>query len=98
MSLCSNPLAIGRNRLTTLSNPVRHASAFSRCSRHLPNPRKTHPAATRAALVAGIEDGKKEFAAFKKSQIDTHKVTSADFFGIRESLKNNYLYRYAGAR
>ena len=28
------------------------------------------------------------------SQIDTHAVTSSQFFGTREELKNNYLYRF----
>ena len=50
------------------------------------------------ALQAGIDDGKAEFAAFKKTEIDTHKVSSGDLFGSREHLNNNYLYRYAGAR
>jgi hypothetical protein len=45
----------------------------------------------------GIADGKAEFAAFKKAKIDTHLVTSGEFFGTREHLKNNYLYRYVGA-
>jgi hypothetical protein len=55
-------------------------------------------AADRAALVGGIEDAKKEFASFKAAKIDTHEVKSSDFFGTREFLKNNYLYRFAGAR
>lgn len=50
------------------------------------------------ALQAGIDDGKAEFAQFKHSHIDTHKVTSGDLFGSRAHLNNNYLYRYAGAR
>ena len=28
------------------------------------------------------------------SQINTHAVTSSQFFGTREELKNNYLYRF----
>lgn len=51
----------------------------------------------RQALEDGIADAKAEFAAFKKTKVDTHKVTSGDFFGTREHLKDNYLYRYAGA-
>jgi hypothetical protein len=50
-----------------------------------------------AALQAGINDGKAEFAAFKTAKIDTHQVTSGDFFGTRQHLNNNYLYRYVGA-
>lgn len=49
------------------------------------------------ALEAGIADGKAEFAAFKRARVDTHEVTSGDLFGTREHLKNNYMYRYAGA-
>lgn len=49
------------------------------------------------ALQAGIADGKAEFAAFKKAKVDTHAITSGDLFGSRKHLKNNYLYRYAGA-
>ncbi|TFF14386.1 DUF1254 domain-containing protein [Pseudomonas sp. BCA14] len=51
----------------------------------------------RKALEDGIADGKAEFAAFKKDKIDTHQVSSGDLFGSRDRLKNNYLYRYAGA-
>lgn len=51
----------------------------------------------RKALDDGISDAKAEFAAFKKDQVDTHQVVSGDFFGTRDHLNNNYLYRYAGA-
>lgn len=51
----------------------------------------------RKALEDGIADGRAEFAAFKKDKVDTHQVTSSDLFGSRDRLKNNYLYRYAGA-
>jgi hypothetical protein len=54
--------------------------------------------ARRAALVGGIADGAEIFASFKRTDIDTHKITSADFFGTRAHLKNNYLYRFCGAR
>ena len=33
----------------------------------------------------------------EKQKIDTGEVTSGDVFGTREYLKNNYLYRMAGA-
>lgn len=52
----------------------------------------------RQALQDGIADGMKEFADFKAAEIDTKKVHSSDFFGTRAYLKNNYLYRYAGAK
>ncbi|WP_338580697.1 DUF1254 domain-containing protein [Pseudomonas sp. MAG733B] len=51
----------------------------------------------RKALEDGISDAKAEFAGFKKTRVDTHEVTSGDFFGTRDHLKGNYLYRYAGA-
>ena len=51
----------------------------------------------RQALEDGIADAKSEFATFKKSRIDTHEVSSGDFFGSRDHLAGNYLYRYAGA-
>jgi hypothetical protein len=51
----------------------------------------------RKALEDGISDAKAEFAEFKKSKVDTHEITSGDFFGTRDHLKGNYLYRYAGA-
>jgi hypothetical protein len=54
--------------------------------------------AMKAAIEGGIADGKARFAAFKRSDIDTRKITSSDFFGTRKSLKNNYLYRFSGAR
>ncbi|MBV7261846.1 DUF1254 domain-containing protein [Photobacterium sp. WH24] len=50
-----------------------------------------------SALQDGMNDGRKKFATFKKDYIDNHKVTSGDFFGTREQLKNQYLYRYSGA-
>jgi len=51
----------------------------------------------RQAVSDGMADAWKEFAEFKKTSIDTGKVTSADAFGTRQFLKNNYLYRMAGA-
>ena len=58
---------------------------------------KTLTAEQRKALDDGIADAKAEFAAFKKDKVDTHQITSGDFFGTRDHLNNNYLYRYAGA-
>ena len=51
----------------------------------------------RKALEEGIADARAEFSAFKKDKIDTHQVSSGELFGSRDRLKNNYLYRYAGA-
>lgn len=52
---------------------------------------------TQQALKAGMADAWAEFAAFKTRDIDTGKVKSGDLFGTREYLRNNYLYRMAGA-
>ena len=49
------------------------------------------------AVKAGVGDAWAKFAAFKSSEIDTLKATSADVFGTRAYLKNNYIYRMAGA-
>ncbi|MBB2992609.1 hypothetical protein FHR72_004110 [Mycolicibacterium iranicum] len=51
----------------------------------------------RAAVEGGMADAWAEFDTFKKTEIDTGKVTSAQLFGTREDLKGNYLYRMAGA-
>jgi hypothetical protein len=48
-------------------------------------------------VAEGMADAWKKFAEFKRTDIDTRKVGSADVFGVREYLKNNYLYRMAGA-
>lgn len=50
------------------------------------------------ALQNGIKDGVGEFETFQKTRVDTRQVSTADMFGTREHLKNNYLYRYAAAR
>jgi hypothetical protein len=55
------------------------------------------PPEIKKAIGEGMADGWKEFAELKRSQIDTRKIGSADVFGTREYLKNNYLYRMAGA-
>jgi len=49
------------------------------------------------AMEQGMADGLKEYDDFKRTEVDTGKVTSGDFFGTREYLKNNYLYRMAAA-
>ncbi|RJF94245.1 DUF1254 domain-containing protein [Sphingomonas cavernae] len=45
----------------------------------------------RAAVEAGIADAWREYAALPS------QLQSSDFFGARETLRNNYLYRMAGA-
>jgi hypothetical protein len=49
------------------------------------------------ALTDGIADAWRTFTEFKESELDTGGVASGDCFGNREFLKNNYLYRMAGA-
>lgn len=51
----------------------------------------------RAAIEGGMADGNAKLDAFKKNEIDTGKVTSAQLFGTRQELGDNYLYRMAGA-
>jgi len=53
---------------------------------------------TRQALLDGIKDADADFAQFKKTRVDTQAISSSDLFGTREFLKNNYLYRFAGAK
>lgn len=49
------------------------------------------------AVAAGMADAWKTFAEYKATVIDTGKQTSADGFGTREFLKNDYLKRMASA-
>jgi hypothetical protein len=49
------------------------------------------------AIEQGVADAWKEYDDFKRTQIDTGKVTSGDMLGSREALHNNYLYRMGGA-
>jgi hypothetical protein len=51
----------------------------------------------RQAVADGMADAWKKLDEFQKTSISTGKVASGDLFGTRESLKNNYLYRFAGA-
>jgi hypothetical protein len=51
----------------------------------------------RRAVEDGMADAWKEFAEFKKTQIDTGERSSADGFGTREFLRNDYLARMSSA-
>lgn len=51
----------------------------------------------REAIAGGVADAWKQLEAFIDHELNTGKVTSGDVFGTREYLKNNYLYRMAGA-
>ncbi len=44
-----------------------------------------------------MADASKEFAEFKKTQVDTGKRTAADGFGTREYLKNHHFGRMSSA-
>ncbi len=48
------------------------------------------------AIEGGIADAWADFGSLRK-QVELGKVTAGDVFGTREYLKNNYLYRMAGA-
>jgi hypothetical protein len=52
---------------------------------------------TRNAIEAGMADAWAEFESYKKSDIDTGKVSSADGFGTRAFLDGRYLDRMASA-
>ena len=54
------------------------------------------PPETREAIGQGIADAWADFAALKK-RAESGEVGTADTFGTREHLKNNYLYRMAAA-
>jgi hypothetical protein len=51
----------------------------------------------KTAIGQGMADAWAELANLEKQKIDTGEVTSGDLFGTRKYLKNNYLYRMAGA-
>ncbi|MGH8245666.1 MAG: DUF1214 domain-containing protein, partial [Gammaproteobacteria bacterium] len=51
----------------------------------------------RKALEDGMADGWKAFNEFKTTQVDTGKSSSADAFGTRAYLKNDYMRRMSAA-
>jgi hypothetical protein len=51
----------------------------------------------RAAIEGGMADAWKDFEDYKKTQLDTGKVTSADGFGTREHLNGNFMSRMSAA-
>lgn len=51
----------------------------------------------RQAVTEGMADAWATFARFKSEEVDTGKRTSADGFGTREFLKNDYLGRMSSA-
>ncbi len=50
-----------------------------------------------AAVEAGMADAWATFKNYKETEVDTGKASSADGFGTRAFLKNNYLVRMSGA-
>jgi hypothetical protein len=55
------------------------------------------PPEMRKALLDGMADAWAAFNVFKENELDTGKRTSADGFGTRAYLKNDYLARMSGA-
>jgi len=55
------------------------------------------PPELKKAITDGMADAWKDMDAFQKNSIATGKVSSGDLFGSRESLRNQYFYRFAGA-
>jgi len=51
----------------------------------------------RSAFEGGIADAWTEFTTLLTEKVNTGQVTSADVFGTRAALKDNYLYRMAAA-
>jgi hypothetical protein len=51
----------------------------------------------RKAVEDGMADAWKAFAEHKATEVDTGKESSADSFGTREFLKNNYMRRLSAA-
>ena len=52
----------------------------------------------KTAVSQGMADAWADLANLEKTEINTGKVTMSDVFGTRAFLKNNYLYRMAGAK
>jgi hypothetical protein len=52
---------------------------------------------TQQAITDGVADTKADVEGMMK-RINSDQVSSSDFFGTREFLKNNYLYRFIGAK
>src|SRR6185369_13039047 len=55
------------------------------------------PPGIKSAMEQGMADAWAEFDKLQKEKIDAGEVTTSELFGTRDYLKNNYLYRMAGA-
>lgn len=78
------------------------AALMERFARHgigpgLPFEAGRMPEEQQTAASMGIAEAWRAFASFKKDQIDTGRMSSADGFGTREFLGNNYLVRMSSA-
>jgi hypothetical protein len=51
----------------------------------------------RTAIEGGMADAWAQFTTLQNDKINTGQVTAGDLFGTRDYLKDNYLYRMAGA-
>jgi hypothetical protein len=58
---------------------------------------KALPPEINKAVEEGMADGWKAFDEFMTTKVYTRKVSSADAFGTREHLKNDYMFRLAAA-
>jgi hypothetical protein len=58
---------------------------------------KNFPPEIQQAINDGIKDSQADLDTVMK-KINTDAVSSGDMFGARDFLKDNYLYRYAGAK
>ncbi len=58
---------------------------------------RTFPPDIQKAITDGMADGWAAFKEHKETMVDTGKVSSADSFGTRAFLKNDYMQRMSGA-
>ncbi|WP_077967899.1 DUF1254 domain-containing protein [Ensifer adhaerens] len=58
---------------------------------------KAFPSDIQKAVTDGMADAWAAFKEHKETEIDTGKASSADAFGTREFLKNDYMQRMSGA-
>lgn len=57
----------------------------------------TLPSPIQEAIAQGMADAWEEFTQFKQTELDTGKRTTAEGFGTREFLQNDYLSRMSSA-
>ena len=83
------------------TQPLRgHPPRPLRQNQHRPQPDlrpQSFPAEIQQAISDGIKDSTADLAAVVK-KVNTDTISSGDMFGTRDILKENYLYRYVGAK